>query len=105
MDAVGANGFIRGSESGGGGDGVGEWPRVIGLAVRGGESKSEKSWLSFQFISSIFSSTSPLVGSASSGWGVGSVGVIIVVRCPTASASLSGFLSKNEFKVTKMFSS
>ena len=35
MDAVGADGWIRGSESGGGGgggDGVGEWSRVIGLA-------------------------------------------------------------------------
>ena len=45
-DAVGADGWIRGSKSGGGdggGYGVSEWSGVIGLEVWGGESKLEKS--------------------------------------------------------------
>ena len=96
---------------GGGGDGVGEWSGVIGLAkmwpsgglsVWGGESKLEKSWLISQFISSIFSSSSPPVRSVAGRWGSGTVGVIVEVRHPGTSASLSRFLLKLEVIVAKV---
>ena len=52
---------------------------------------------------SIFSSSSPLVGSVVGRWGSGTVGAIVEVRRPTTSASLSGFLSKVEVIVANIF--
>ena len=74
-----------------------------GLSIRGGESKSENSWLIFRFMSSIFSSSSPLVGLDASRWVSGLVRMIYVVQCVTNSAILSGFLSKVEVTVANIF--
>ena len=54
-------------------------------------------------MSSIFSSSSPSVGSVTGRWGSGTVRVIVEVRRPTTSASLSGFLSKVKVIVAKIF--
>ena len=75
VDAVGADGCggicSESRGGGGGGDGVGEWSVVIGLGEVwvsggfsgwGGESKSEKIWLIWWFMSS--SVSSPPVGAA-----------------------------------------
>ena len=86
-DGSGAAGWIKGSELGGGGDGVGEWSGVIelvevwssgGLSIWEGESRSENSWSISRFMSSIFSSYSPPIGLVASGWGLGLVGMMDV---------------------------
>ena len=55
-------------------------------------------------MSLIFSSSSPPVGSEAGRWGLGSVGVIVMVRRETTLVSLLGFISKVEVTVAKVFS-
>ena len=54
-------------------------------------------------MSSMFSSSSSPVGSAASGWGSGSVGVMDVTRCAINLASLLGFLSNVELIISSVF--
>ena len=65
--------------------------------------KSENSWVISMFMSLTFYSSSPPVGSVAAKWGSGTVRVIVEVRRPTTSASLSGFFSKVEVIVAKIF--
>ena len=73
---------------------------LVELWMSGG--LSENNWLISQFMSGIFSSSSPSVSTTAGRLVWGTVGVIVAVRLAVTSASLLGFLSKVEVIVAKV---